>query len=68
MRRDKVLRFLGIAFVVGAFLGLVVGARLWRVRCRTPGTPKLAAPVFGRTSSGSGAASGGHFLHVLRTR
>jgi hypothetical protein len=25
MRRDKVLRFIGIAFIVGAFLGLVSG-------------------------------------------
>jgi peptidoglycan/xylan/chitin deacetylase (PgdA/CDA1 family) len=51
MRRDKVLRFLGIAFAVGAFLGLVAGLAFGGSPSDT-GTPKLAAPVDSRVSSG----------------
>ena len=57
MRRDKVLRFLGIAFVVGAFLGLVSGLAFGGTATDT-GTPKLTAPANSRTGSGSGNASG----------
>jgi hypothetical protein len=57
MRRDKVLRFLGIAFVIGAFLGLVSGLAFGG-SAPDLGTPKLVTPVSERTSSGSGAVSG----------
>ena len=57
MRRDKVLRFLGIAFVVGAFLGLVAGLAFGGPGTDT-GTPKVVAPVSGRSNSAAGAASG----------
>lgn len=58
MRRDKVLRFLGIAFVVGAFLGLVSGLAFGGSAADT-GTPKVTAPVDSRGSGGSTNASGG---------
>jgi peptidoglycan/xylan/chitin deacetylase (PgdA/CDA1 family) len=57
MRRDKLLRFLAIAFVVGAFLGLVAGLAFGGPGSDT-GTPKVVAPVSGKTSSAAGAASG----------
>jgi peptidoglycan/xylan/chitin deacetylase (PgdA/CDA1 family) len=57
MRRDKVLRFLGIAFVVGAFLGLVSGLAFGGSATNT-GTPKLTAPIDSRTLTGAAAPSG----------
>ena len=57
MRRDKVLRFLGIAFVVGAFLGLVSGLAFGGSGPDT-GTPKLTAPADSRNNGGSGDAVG----------
>jgi hypothetical protein len=57
MRRDKVLRFLAIAFVVGAFLGLVSGLAFGGPGSGT-GTPKVVAPASGKINSASGAASG----------
>ena len=57
MRRDKVLRFLGIAFVVGAFLGLVAGLAFGGPAPDT-GTPKAVAPANGNSNSAAGAASG----------
>ena len=57
MRRDKVLRFIGIAFVIGAFLGLVSGLAYGGPGPDT-GTPKLPAPADSRKSGGSAGASG----------
>ena len=54
MRRDKVLRFLGIAFAVGAFLGLVSGLAFGGTRSDS-GTPKVAASA-GRTGSAAGGS------------
>jgi hypothetical protein len=58
MRRDKVLRFIGIAIVIGAFLGLVSGLAFGGSAPDT-GTPKLVAPVSDRTSAGSSGAVAG---------
>jgi peptidoglycan/xylan/chitin deacetylase (PgdA/CDA1 family) len=55
MRRDKVLRFLGIAFALGAFLGLVSGLAFGGSSAKT-GTPKIVAPANSDTGSVSGAA------------
>ncbi len=57
MRRDKVLRFLGIALVVGAFLGLVSGLAFGGPGPDT-GTPKLTAPADSRDNGESSDASG----------
>jgi peptidoglycan/xylan/chitin deacetylase (PgdA/CDA1 family) len=57
MRRDKVLRFLGIAFVVGAFLGLVAGLAFGGPASDSR-TPKVVAPAGGKSKSATGAASG----------
>jgi peptidoglycan/xylan/chitin deacetylase (PgdA/CDA1 family) len=57
MRRDKVLRFLVIAFVVGAFLGLVAGLAFGGSASDT-GTPKVAAPAGGKSNSAAGSAFG----------
>lgn len=57
MRRDKVLRFLGIAFAVGAFLGLVSGLAFGGSPSET-GTPKAVTPASGESSGGVGASSG----------
>jgi peptidoglycan/xylan/chitin deacetylase (PgdA/CDA1 family) len=56
MRRDKVLRFLGIAFAVGAFLGLVSGLAFGGSSGQS-GTPRATAPVSGRSNSGNAAGS-----------
>jgi peptidoglycan/xylan/chitin deacetylase (PgdA/CDA1 family) len=57
MLRTKVLRFIGIAFVVGAFLGLVSGLAFGGGSSDS-GTPKAASPAIGRTSPGGGSAPG----------
>jgi hypothetical protein len=57
MRRDKVLRFLGIAFAVGAFLGLVSGLAFGGSPSETA-TIKAVNPASGDTSSGSNTPSG----------
>jgi hypothetical protein len=44
MRRDKVLRFLGIAFAVGAFLGLVSGLAFGGTGSSQPVKPAVAQP------------------------
>jgi Polysaccharide deacetylase len=56
MRRDKVLRFLGIAFVAGAFLGLVTGLAFGGTGA--PTAPKTTTPA---KAAGAAAAqeSGG---------
>ncbi len=57
MRRDKVFRFLGIAFVGGAFLGLVSGLAFGGSPPDS-GTPRLTAPAASSPSAGPGSASG----------
>jgi len=53
MRRDKVLRFLGIAFAVGAFLGLVSGLAFGGASSES-GTPRAVTPASaGRESAAS---------------
>jgi len=56
MRRKKVLRFLGIAFAVGAFLGLVSGLAFGGSASET-GTPKAATPANGTINSGANTPS-----------
>ena len=51
------LRFLGIAFVVGAFLGLVSGLAFGGSASDT-GTPKAVAPISSKSNSAAGAAAG----------
>ncbi len=57
MRRDRLLRFLAIAFAVGAFLGLVSGLAFGGSPSDN-GTPKAATPAGGNDGTRSAGASG----------
>ncbi len=58
MRRRKVLRFLGIAFIVGAFLGLVSGLAFGGSQSET-GTPRAVLPTGDQSNPVSSPASAG---------